>query len=84
MINLRLIEKKVDKNPIFSRKFEVKKGRRIFAKIYHRITGEYSVEINGTSWIKNDLFDAIDHVNEMAGLLFFQNVEIIKLNPDLK
>lgn len=76
MINLRLIEKKVDKNPIFSRKFEVKNGRRIFAKIYQRVNGKYSVEINGTSWIKNDLFDAIDHVSEMAGLLFFQDVEL--------
>lgn len=84
MINLRLIEKKVDNNPIFSRKFEVKKGRRIFAKIYFRVNGEISVDINGYTWIKNDLFDAIDHVSEMAGLLFFQNVEVIKLNPDLK
>lgn len=84
MINLRLIEKKVDKNPIFSRKFEVKEGKRIFAKIYHRVNGKYSVEINGATWIKNSLFECVEHINEMSGRLFFQNVEIVKLNPDLK
>lgn len=84
MVNLRLIEKKVDDNPIFSRKFEVKEGRRIFAKIYHRINGKYSVEINGATWIKNSLFDCVSHINEMSGRLFFQDVEVIKLNPDLK
>jgi hypothetical protein len=79
MIQLTLIEKQVENNPIFSRKFEVKKGHKTFAKIFTRKNGETSVEINGCQWIKNNLTDAIDHVKEMAGLLFFDQINYIKM-----
>ena len=78
MNNLKIVEEKVNENVYYSKKWNVKNGRKKFAVIYKK-PDCYTVTINGFLWFKTSLTDCIDHCNEFAGNLFFNKVIFCKL-----
>ena len=78
MNNLKLKEIPVVKNKYYSKKWNVKNGRKKFAVITKNADC-YKISINGFQWQKSNLIDCLDHCNEYAGNLFFNKVIFCKL-----
>ena len=78
MNNLKLKEIPVIKNKYYSKKWNVKNGRKKFAEITKNKVC-YKISINGFQWQKNTLIECVDHCNEYAGNLFFNKVTFCKL-----
>ena len=78
MNKLKIVEEKVNKNIYYSKKWNVKNGRKKFAVIYKK-ANSYSITINGFQWSKQTLIECIDHCNEFAEGFFFNKVVFCKL-----